>query len=375
MHAEFQLTPDIVYLNHAGVAPWPKATAAAVIAFARENLTHGATHYPTWLRVERRLRERIARLINASDPGQVALVKNTSEALSFVAKGLSWQAGDNVVSVAQEFPSNRIVWESLADRGVELRLLDLGQSSNPEADLLRLCDRATRLISISAVQFARGLRMRLRPIGDYCRANDILFCVDAIQQVGALPFDVQDARADFAAADGHKWMLGPEGLGFFYVRREAQDRLRPSQFGWHMVAAAGDYDNRDWRPADDARRFECGSPNMLGIHALDASLAVIEREGIDAISAAIAANISLCFDISNEMGLEVLSPREPERQSGIFTFRSPGVDSGTLHQALTANGVICAKRGGGIRFSPHFYTTAQQIEHAFGLMREHAARP
>ena len=215
MSPEFQLDPDIVYLNHAAVAPWPRRTVEAVRRFADENAILGATRYPAWLEKEQALRGRLARLINAPSVDDIALLKNTSEALSLVAYGLPWEAGENVVGIAQEFPSNRLVWESLAPRGVELRLLDLDGATDPEGELLALCDSRTRLVSISAVQYARGLRMDLERIGEHCRAHEILFCVDAIQQIGVLPFDVQAIRADFAAADGHKWMLGPEGLAVF----------------------------------------------------------------------------------------------------------------------------------------------------------------
>lgn len=370
MHPEFQLNADTLYLNHAAVAPWPKRTADAVCAFAAANAGIGARNYPQWIGVEQSLRDRLAGLINAPSSERIALVKNTSEALSFVAEGLPWQAGDNVLSIAQEFPSNRIVWEALADRGVELRLLDLYPSTDPEADLLALCDRNTRLISVSAVQYARGLRMDLERIGAHCRSHDILFCVDAIQQIGALPFDVQAIGADFAAADGHKWMLGPEGLGVFYVREEVQERLRINQFGWHMVEQVGNYDSTDWEIARSARRFECGSPNMLGIHALEASLSLIHELGMDHIQTQLANNVEYCHQLAGRQGLEILSPTEPERRSGIFTFLAPGVDQVKLQARLMQRGVICAPRGGGVRFSPHFYTSTDTLNQAFALVQE-----
>jgi selenocysteine lyase/cysteine desulfurase len=369
MRSEFQLDPDIVYLNHAAVAPWPRRTAEAVRRFATENATLGATHYPAWTAKEHSLRERLARLVNAPSVDDIALVKNTSEALSFVAYGLPWEPGDNIVSIAQEFPSNRVVWESLAQRGVELRLLDLYAAEDPEGDLLAQCDEHTRLLSVSAVQYARGLRMDLERIGAHCRARGILFCVDAIQQIGALPFDVQAIGADFAAADGHKWMLGPEGLALFYVREEVRERLRLSQYGWHMVERVGDFERRDWQPARSARRFEAGSPNMLSIHALDASLSLLEELGARSIAEAIAANISLGIELVGKEGFELLSAANPQRRSGILTFRVPGIDQARLHKELMRRGVICAQRGGGIRFSPHFHTSPETLERGFAILK------
>ncbi len=370
MKSEFQLASNIVYLNHAAVAPWPRRTAEAVRRFAAENATLGAAHYPAWTETEQSLRGRLARLLNAPSVDDIALVKNTSEALSFVAYGLPWEPGDNIVSIAQEFPSNRVVWESLAQPGVELRLLDLYGAADPEGDLLALCDERTRLLSVSAVQYARGLRMGLERIGAHCRAQGILFCVDAIQQLGALPFDVQAIQADFAAADGHKWMLGPEGLAVFYVREEVRERLRLNQYGWHMLERMGDFERSDWQPARSARRFEAGSPNMLGIHALEASLSLLEELSMQVVADAIAANISLCIELTEKHGFELLSDSNPQRRSGILTFRIPGIDQARLHKELMRRGLICAQRGGGIRFSPHFHTEPETLERGFAILQD-----
>jgi len=368
--SDFDLAPELIYLNHAAVAPWPTRTVAAVARFARENGRLGARHYPRWLETEQRLRERLARLINAPGADDIALLKSTSEGLSLVARGLSWRAGDNIVSIAQEFPSNRIVWESLAGLGVELRLLDLAASSDPEGDLLALCDTHTRLLAVSSVQYASGLRLDLPRLGEDSRRHDRLFCVDAIQQLGALRFDVQANLADFVVADGHKWMLGAEGLALFYCRAELREQLALNQFGWHMVEQAGDFERREWTPAASARRFECGSPNMLGIHALEASLELLERQGGEAIERAILEHTDFLMEEIQRHGAVPISSREPARRSGILTFQVPGQDPQALYQRLMQAGVVCAFRGGGIRFSPHFYNTQEELVRALQLLRE-----
>ncbi len=289
-HDEFSLTPEVIYLNHAAVSPWPSRTATAVASFAEENRQRGAQNYPQWLVVEQRLRERLQRLIGARSVDEIALLKNTSEGLSVIAHGLDWRAGDNVIIPAQEFPSNRMVWESLAEYGVEVRAVDISTVSDPESALLQQIDARTRLISVSAVQYDTGLRLDLNRLGRACEDAEVLYCVDAIQSLGALPLNVRSIRADFVVADGHKWLLGPEGLALFYCRRELFERLRLRQFGWHMVEHPHDFERRDWEPAKTARRFECGSPNMLGIHALEASLSLLEEIGSDAIAEKIMAN-------------------------------------------------------------------------------------
>jgi selenocysteine lyase/cysteine desulfurase len=373
VHPDFDLSDDILYLNHAAVAPWPRRAVEAVQRFAADNGASGSRHYPQWIATERRLRGHAAALLGAASPADVALAKSTSEALSMVAAGLDWADGDNVVGIAQEFPSNRIVWQALADRGVTWRALDLYASTSPEDDLLALCDERTRLVAVSWVQYARGLRLDLDRLGRGCRERGFLLCVDGIQGLGALPCDVERFAVDFIAADGHKWLLGPEGLALFWCRPELRERLALTQYGWHMVADMGDYDRPDWQPAPDARRFECGSPNLLGAHALEASLSLLLEHGKETVAAGIAERTQRLIELIDAHGLELLSPREPERRAGIVTLRVPGVDQQALYQALMAHGLMCAARGGGVRFSPHFYTPMEHLERALRLTLDTAA--
>ncbi|MCG6895678.1 MAG: aminotransferase class V-fold PLP-dependent enzyme [Thiocapsa sp.] len=370
---EFPLDPSLCHLNHAAVGPWPNRAAAAVARFAEENARLGSLHYPQWLATETRLRERLARLIGAESATDIALAKNTSEALSIIAYGLAWQPGDEIIGIAQEFPSNRVVWQSLADQGVSWHALDLEQSPHPESDLLALCTPHTRMIAVSWVQYARGLRLDLPRIGSFCRARGILLCVDAIQGLGALPFDLSGTGADFVVADGHKWMLGPEGIALLYVRPSLRPTLRLRQFGWHMLAHSGDYDRRIWEPAEDARRFECGSPNLLGVHALEASLSLIEEVGIERVWREIEERTRLLIERIDAHGLELLSPRNPDQRAGIVTFRVPGMASAVIHGGLMRRRVLCADRGGGIRFSPHFHTPEEVIERAMAHVLDLAA--
>jgi selenocysteine lyase/cysteine desulfurase len=213
----------------------------------------------------------------------------------------------------------------------------------------------------------------LERLGEHCSARGILFCVDAIQSLGIIPFDLSRIRADFVVADGHKWMLGPEGVALLYVNPQVRPRLRLYQYGWHMVEHCGDYDRQDWEPARDATRFECGSPNMLGIHALDASLSLLLETGIDAVQAAVEERVARLMELIDQRGFELLSPRKPSSRAGILTFRVPDVDAQPLHRALMERGVICAQRGGGIRFSPHFHTPEQVLDQAVGITASVAA--
>lgn len=371
MDSQFPHPENLIYLNHAGMGPWPQCTYEAVERFAKENLVQGARHYPQWLQIENELRERLRWLINAKSTEGIALLKNTSEALSVIAYGLDWQPGDNVVLASQEFPSNRIVWESLSRLGVEVRIVDLHDFENPESALIDSMNHRTRLLTSSSVHYASGLKMNLEQLGGYCVKNGILFCVDAIQSLGAFPFDLEAVQADFVVADGHKWMLGPEGLALFYCRPELLSSLKLYQYGWHMVKHAGDYDRTDWQPAADARRFECGSPNMLGIHALHASIGLLQQVGIAQISKNIINNTSYLIEKSKEIkGAAIQSPVEPNRRAGIFNIKLEGLDNAALFRYLTHQNVICAYRGGGIRFSPHYYSTETQLRQAFKVLKQ-----
>lgn len=369
---EFPLDPDVLHLNHAAVGPWPRRAVEAVTAFARENMHQGSVAYERWLQAENELRGQLCTLINARSSDEIALLKSTSEALSVVAHGLDWQDGDNLVISDQEFPSNRIVWESLQPRGVAVRVAQLGEFDTPEEALFARVDERTRLISISSVQYGTGLRLDLEQIGRFCRQHDLLFCVDGIQSIGALPMDVQKIHADFVMADGHKWMLGPEGLALFYCRDSVRDRLQLHQYGWHMVEHCGDFDRQDWQIARSARRFECGSPNMLGIHALRASLSLIGELGMERISRELLERTAFLSDyfVNNNDRFELLSPRDPARRAGIVTFRPRTQSPAELHTRLREHGVVCALRGGGVRFSPHFYTPQSRMEQAVALLKD-----
>lgn len=368
IYEEFPLDEDIVYLNHAAVSPWPLRTTNAVKTFAEENTHFGAQNYPGWLETETYLRSQLQRLINAPSANDIALLKNTSEALSVVASGIKWQSGDNIVSSNEEFPSNRLPWLAQAKQGVEFKEVDIATGSAEQA-VIGACNEKTRLITISSVQYGSGRRLDLKQIGEFCHSNNILFCVDAIQSLGALPFDVQSINADFVMADAHKWMLGPEGIALFYSRPEARDLLELHQFGWHMIKDVGNYAAKDWQIADSAQRFECGSPNMLGIHALSASLSLIEDVGIENISNNIIKNTSYIIDnIKNIEDIQFISPIEKPHFAGIVTFSIEGKDMTEIYTKLMNNKVICANRAGGLRFSPHFYTSQNKIDKALELL-------
>jgi cysteine desulfurase/selenocysteine lyase len=367
--SEFKLDSDIQYLNHAAVSPWPVRTAEAVKQFADENVHAGASKYLDWLETETKLRTQIKTLLNAPSADDISLLKNTSEALSVVACGIDWQDGDNVVSTDQEFPSNRIVWEAQTRHGVEMRKIDVMTDESPESCLINACDENTRIMAISSVQYGTGLKLDLVKLGQFCSDNDIYYCVDAIQSIGAHKVDIQAINADFVMADAHKWMCGPEGIALFYCRADIREKLQLNQFGWHMVEEHGDYTRNSWTLANNARRFECGSPNMLGIHALSASLSLFEEIGMDNVELSILKKTSYLIDkLNNLADVELLTPASEQRRAGIVTFKITGKDMTDIYIKLMNNKVICANRLEGIRFSPHFYTDLEIIDNSLEIL-------
>lgn len=365
---EFPLTPNLFYLNHAAVSPWPQRTSDAVIQFAKENTQTGAQKYLTWLEKESHLREQLKTLISASSVDEIALLKNTSEALSIVAEGIDWRQGDNVVSSNQEFPSNRIPWLAQNKHGVEFKEIELESAETPETALINACNENTRLLSISSVQYGTGLKINLEVLGEFCRSQNIFFCVDAIQSLGAHSIDVEKCHIDFMMADAHKWLMGPEGIALFYCRKDKQNSLELRQFGWHMVENAGNYHEKNWVPANNAQRFECGSPNMLGIHALSASLSLINNVGIEQIRSAILEKTGFIIDSLKSSGYEIISPESHDRRSGIVTFKIKNVNMESLYERLMKRNLICAYRGGGVRLSPHFYTPLDKIKKSLDII-------
>lgn len=357
------LDNDTPYLNHAAVGPWPRCTADAVKAFAEENMKHGSNGYMNWIRREQELRTDLATLTGASSASDIALLKNTTECISAVAWGLNWQPGDSVVLPAGEFPSNRLPWLAQEQKGVEAREVDIRNADDAEGALIEAMDASTRLLTVSSVQWADGFRLDLERLGTECKRRGILFFVDAIQQLGALPIDVEACHADFLAADAHKWLLAPEGIAVFYSRPEARDQLQLLQRGWNMVDRPWIFERTEWIPSETARRFEAGSPNSTGQAALHASVGLLLDHGMEMVSGKILDNTDfLLRNLPGIKGIQVTSRAEPGRRSGIVSFRHDDTAPDKIYQALKEKGIACAVREGSVRISPHFYQGESELE-------------
>jgi len=359
---EFPVLQHGLYANHAAISPWPRVASLAVAAFARENSEIGADNYKQWFLREKQLRKRLASLINAVSADDIALLKNTTEGICTVANGIDWRRGDNLVLPADEFPSNRLPWLALQRYGVEIREVDIRSAPEPEKALLEQIDNRTRLLSVSAIQWTDGLRLKLETLGQYCQRNDVFFFVDAIQQLGAMQMDVQACGIDFLAADGHKWLLAPEGIAVFFCREGLREQLKLSQHGWHMLDDPYQFNRELWQPSKTAMRFEAGSPNTLGQVAMHASIGLLQNVGMPQVEALITENSRvLSAGLAGIPGVELVRSFDPERVSGIVSFRPSNRDLVEIQQALGRRSLSCTVRGEGIRLSPHFYQAGKPV--------------
>lgn len=360
-----------LYFNHAAMAPWPRRTAEAVQAFAAENAAHGPAAYREWIAREKRLRESLARLIGASSAADIALLKNTTEAISVVASGIDWREGDNVVLPRGEFPSNRMPWLAQAEHGVELREIDIRAAGHAESALIDALDENSRVLAVSSVQFSDGFRLDLAPLGDACKSRGVLFCVDAIQHLGALRMDVEACHVSFLAADAHKWLLGPEGIAVFYSTAEARQKLTLRQWGWHMSENPWAFEGDFTQTALSAKRFEAGSPNNLGQVALQASLELLHEVGAVRLEQRVLENTEWLMSRLRALpGVQLVSRPETGRRSGIVSFRSDRLSPALIHQGLARRGVTCAVRDRAVRLSPHCYQGLAEMEAVCGLIGE-----
>lgn len=360
---QFPVRKHLIYLNHAAVSPLCKPAADAMKHLADDCLQFGSLHYDQWLAAYEGLRVAAARLIGA-DRSEIALVKNTSEGIATIAMGLDWKPGDRVVGFQEEFPANFFPWKKLEARGVSVTWLSV---KDPLERVDEAC-RGARLLSISFVQYLSGYRAPLQAVGEICHRNHCIFMVDAIQGLGAFPLDVRACRIQALAADGHKWLLGPEGCGILYVDQTLQERVEPVEFGWTNVAGYADYGSRNMALRQDAGRYECGTLNTIGCFGLRASIEFLLEVGVDSVAAQVQRLGDQIAQGVAAKGYETLDNRTPATGAGIVSFRKPGQEAGAIVRKLRAEGIAAAPRAGWVRTSPHFYIRPDDIERMLDLL-------
>jgi selenocysteine lyase/cysteine desulfurase len=364
-----------VQFNHAAVSPLPARAADALTRYAAALTGRAGLDWKQWGRETDLLRQRAARLIGADDSvggaRSVSVVPNTTAGLAFVASGLDWKPGDSIVTTASEFPANLAPWLDLARLGVEVRRIPTRDGAFTADDVVAACGPRTRLVSLSAVAFHTGFVAPAEAVGEFCRSRGIVFGLDGIQAVGAVEVDVVRNGAGFLSADGHKWMMGPEGCGILFTTPELRQRLRAPS-GWLNMKRTAPGDFRIGESIDyvsDAPKFEVGALPTPGVYALSASLDLLLTIGIPAVRERIGKVLAVLLEGLPRLGWEPVLFDGPPR-SGILSARPPaGVDPRRVVQHLESQGIAATARVGFLRLSPHVGNDEEEAERVLAALR------
>ncbi len=362
----FPVTEHYTYLNHAACAPLPRPGLDALARHWAAQSAGGTNSEPSEWAIIDTAREKMARLIGAG-ADEIGWTQNTATGISLVAYGLNWRGGDNVVTVQGEFPANVRPWLSLERWGVETRLVPQRSNRVLVDDIAAAIDKRTRVVSISFVEFGTGFRNDIYSLGQLCRERDVIFHVDGIQGLGALSLDAHAAGIHFMSAGVHKWLLGPQGVGLFYARRDMLDKIEPWTVNWYSAVKPTEYHNYSQPLKEGAMRIEGSTRNAAGIIAFDAVLDMISEVGLDRIEAQVLALTDRLVDGLLSRGYEVISPREPQEKSGIVCFKAKTDPMAVLSRA-EAEKITIAVRMGVVRVSPHFYNTDEEIDRLLAIL-------
>jgi selenocysteine lyase/cysteine desulfurase len=369
---QFPVTDNLLWLNHAGIGPLPVAATDAVTRAASEFTNRGGLAYEPLAERMEEVRLASARLMGVPVT-DVAFVKNTTEGIAFAASGIDWRPGDRVVVPNYEFPTNVYPWTALRDRDVTVDLIEpVGPRRELPVELFEqaLRERATRVLAVSWVQFGYGWRTDLAALGRLCREHGTLLCVDAIQGLGVVPADFEAWGVDVAAADSHKWMLGPHGIGVVSISPRARDQLRPLEPGWASVPYREQWDNLELHFDETARRYEGGTYNVIGIAGMGASIDLLLAAGIDAVWAHVDQLCQRLAEGVTAMGAEMRSVHEPDNRSGIVSFVVPGTNADEVVAGLEARSIFARQRAGAVRLSPHGYNTTDEIDRTLDALHD-----
>lgn len=368
---EFPVCEEKIFLSHAAVCPLPRRVSEAIRNYTEQSTLGDQEALVPATQISK-FRGTAARLLNAQ-PDEIAFVGPTSLGLSFVASGLSLRKGDNILIYFDDYPSNVYPWMALAEKGVQVRLMNVRELGKIRpVDVMGQVDENTKLVALASCHFVAGYRIDIRAIGDFLRKRKILFCLDAIQTIGAFPTPLE--HVDFAAADAHKWLLGPCAAGIFYVRKSAQEKLKPTVFGWHNVHCPNFSAQEQIVHPTTARRYEAGSENLLGLVGLNAAMEMLLELGVENIATELLRKRSLLVPALQAKDYKVLQADAPtENASAIVSFYRENNDMPALHQKLEEANIVTSLRNdrGGqryIRLSPHFYNTDEELDRVLELL-------
>ncbi len=364
----FPVTQRYAYLNHASVAALPTPVTAAMTRYLTERSAHGSESLLDWDQDIERVRRLAARFLGAHRD-EIIFTGSISHGLNIVAAGLDWRPGDNLICAETEFTANVYPWTNLRRRGVEVRFAPACDHRILVTDISRLMDQCTRLVAISFVEFCTGYRLDLEALSALCRDRGTYLCVDSIQGLGALQFRVDQTPVDFVAAHAAKWMLGPIGAAFLYVRRDLVSQLDPVMAGWRGVVDRDDYFCYDSPLREGGERFEPGSLNAVGLVGMEAAMELLLSVGQPAIEERILALTDLLISGLQARNCTLTSPvSNRSERSGIVCFRHPAVPSAVLMERLREEQILVSLRGDVIRVSPHFYNNEADLERLVAVL-------
>ncbi len=382
---EFPSIEKWIFLDHAAVSPLSRFVVEQIGEYLQDMSLNGSSACSKWDRRIESIRLDVGRLLNTS-PSEIAFVGNTTHGIGLIAEGFPWRSGDNVVLASEEYPSNQYPWLNLRDRGVSVRRVASRGAKIELEDLFQAIDEKTRVLALSSVQYSSGFSMPLIPLGEYCRSRGIFFAVDAIQSLGAQKIFPNELPIDSLAACGHKWLLGPQGAGIFWLRPKWLDHLHPVGVGWNSVVRPHDFSSIQTEWKNHSGRWEGGTYNFLGIVGLGASISRLLAVGIERIQAKILELTDYLCARLPETNWEVYSCREPSAKSGIVSVTHPSFDPKQItaycqqipkspksvispcndqsgaDSSLASLPIAMNVRGGRLRISPHAYNIPAEID-------------
>jgi len=359
----FPITKRYNYLNHAAVSPLSLPALQAIESQLRDVQENGSVNFPDWVATKEQARKLLAGMLGAR-PEQVAFMRNTSDALSTVANGLTWRPGDNVVTFRGEFPSNLYPWLRLREAyGVEVRMCEERAGRIDFDDLARLIDQHTRVVAISHVQFASGFRIDTERLAQIVRRHDALLVVDVIQALGVVPINVEAELIDVAAGAGHKWLMAPEGVGYLYLSDRARERIQPTMVGWISVPDPFNFDDLEQGWNRGTLAWETGTGPAALFYGFKASLELLTGLGVAEIAKYLEQLTDELCERLKAKNYELVSSRLPGEKSQIVCIRhKAGMSPMALYAHLKDRNIITAPRGDRLRIAPHAYNLPGEIE-------------
>lgn len=359
----FPAAEKYTYLNSAAVSPMPTTAVEAVLSQLRDVSENGSEHYTDWIATKERSRNLLAKMLGVRAE-QIAYMRNTSDGFAAVATGLAWQSGDNIVSFTEEFPSNFYPWRMVRDEhGVELRLVPESNGRVELDQMIGMIDSNTKLVAISAVQYASGYKADLARIGEAARKAGALFAVDIIQGLGAMGFDLPAQEVDVASCASHKWLCSPEGCGFLYLSDNARERIKPKFVGWISVETPWDFADREQPFKPNALAWESGTGCSSLFYGLEQSLMLLDGVGLSKIESYLTGLTDQLCDGLGGKDYSIVSSRAQGEKSQIVCIKhNGGMSSNDLYENLRGENIIVSPRGDRLRIAPHFFNNEADID-------------